>query len=93
MDGKGRAIDYIFIDRFWRNIKYEKLYLEPSDNGLELYHKLRDYMKYYNLERPHQGLKYKKPVEMYPTFVTDFQKTIIFISICFLILFSFIQIK
>jgi putative transposase len=52
MDGKRRAIDNIFIERFWRNIKYEKLYLEPSDNGLELYHKIKDYMKYYNQERP-----------------------------------------
>lgn len=65
MDGKGRAIDNIFIERFWRNIKYEKLYLEPSDNGLELYHKIKDYMKYYNQERPHQGLEYKRPMEVY----------------------------
>ncbi|HMM17520.1 MAG TPA: integrase core domain-containing protein [Petrimonas sp.] len=64
-DGKGRAIDNIFIERFWRNIKYEKLYLEPSDNGLELYHKIKDYMKYYNQERPHQGLEYKRPMEVY----------------------------
>ncbi|MDD4801260.1 MAG: integrase core domain-containing protein, partial [Proteiniphilum sp.] len=65
--GKGRAIDNIFIERFWRNIKYEKLYLEPSDNGLELYHKIKDYMKYYNQERPHQGLEYKRPMEVYRT--------------------------
>ena len=39
MDGKGRAIDNIFIERFWRNIKYEKIYLEPSDDGLELFGK------------------------------------------------------
>lgn len=39
MDGKGRAIDNIFIERFWRNIKYVKIYLEPSANGLELYQK------------------------------------------------------
>ena len=65
MDGKGRAIDNIFIERFWRNIKYEKLYLEPSDNGLELYHKIKDYMKYYNQERPHQGLEYKRPMDVY----------------------------
>lgn len=43
MDGKGRAIDNVFIERFWRNIKYEKIYLEPSSNGLELYHKIKDY--------------------------------------------------
>ena len=65
MDGKGRAIDNIFIERFWRNIKYEKLYLEPSENGLELYHKIKDYMKFYNAERPHQSLEYKKPEQIY----------------------------
>jgi len=65
MDGKGRAIDNIFIERFWRSLKYEKIYLEPSDNGLELYHKIKDYMNFYNMERPHQGLEYKRPVEMY----------------------------
>lgn len=53
-----------FIERFWRNIKYEKIYLEPSDNGLELYHKIRDYIKFYNMERSHQGLGYKRPIEM-----------------------------
>ncbi len=37
----GRAIDNIFIERFWRNIKYEKIYLEPSDDGLELYDKIK----------------------------------------------------
>ena len=67
MDGKRRAIDNIFIERFWRNIKYEKIYLEPSDNGLDLYRKIKEYMTYYNTERPHQGLEYKRPVEIYRT--------------------------
>ena len=65
MDGKGRAIDNIFIERFWRSLKYEKIYLEPSDNGLELYHKIKDYMNFYNMNRAHQGLEYKRPVEVY----------------------------
>lgn len=65
MDGKGRAIDNIFIERFWRNIKYEKLYLEPSDNGNELYHKIKMYMAFYNTCRMHQSLDYKKPEEVY----------------------------
>ena len=65
MDGKGRAIDNIFIERFWRNIKYEKLYLEPSENGLELYEKIKDYMKFYNTQRPHQSLAYKMPVKVF----------------------------
>jgi putative transposase len=51
MDGKGCAIDNIFIERFWRNIKYEKIYLDPSDNGLDLYHKIKEYMKFYNMKR------------------------------------------
>lgn len=61
MDGKGRAIDNIFIERFWRNIKYEKIYLEPSEDGLELYGKIKEYMLFYNAERGHQSLGYKKP--------------------------------
>ena len=51
MDGKDRAIDNIFVERFWRNIKYEKNYLEPTDNGLEIYGIIKDYMKFYNTER------------------------------------------
>lgn len=65
MDGKGRAIDNIFIERFWRNIKYEKIHLEPSSDGLELYHKLKEYMAFYNAERQHQSLGYKVPERVY----------------------------
>lgn len=65
MDGKGRAIDNIFIERFWRNIKYEKIHLEPSADGLELYQKVKDYMAFYNAERQHQSLGYKIPMKVY----------------------------
>jgi len=65
MDGKGRAIDNIFIERFWRSIKYEKIYLEPSDDGVELYGKIKLYMGFYNGHRPHQSLDYKKPVQVF----------------------------
>jgi len=65
MDGKGRAIDNIFIERFWRNVKYEKVYLEPSDDGLELYGKIKDYMNFYNTQRLHQSLGYKRPVQVF----------------------------
>lgn len=61
MDGKGRAIDNIFIERFWRNIKYEKIYLEPSEGGHELYGKIKWYIDFYNAQRPHQSLDYKRP--------------------------------
>jgi len=65
MDGKGRAIDNIFIERFWRSIKYEKIYLEPSDDGVELYGKIKWYMEFYNTRRQHQSLDYKKPWQVF----------------------------
>ncbi len=65
MDGKGRAIDNIFIERFWRSIKYEKIYLEPSEDGIELYGKIKDYMAFYNAERGHQSLGYKIPERVF----------------------------
>lgn len=65
MDGKGRAIDNIFIERFWRNIKHEKIYLEPSEDGIELYGKIKEYVEFYNTRRPHQSLGYEKPVRIY----------------------------
>lgn len=65
MDGKGRAIDNIFIERFWRNIKYEKIYLEPSEDGHELYAKIKGYVNFYNTERGHQSLGYKRPEKVY----------------------------
>lgn len=51
LDGKGRAIDNIFIERFWRNIKYEKIYPQPSEDGHGLYGKIKWYMNFYNTER------------------------------------------
>jgi len=65
MDGKGRAIDNIFIERFWRNIKYEKIYIEPSEDGIELYSKIKWYMEFYNNRRGHQTLDYKRPAQMF----------------------------
>ncbi|WP_140166791.1 IS3 family transposase, partial [Algoriphagus faecimaris] len=53
MDGKGRAIDNVFIERFWRTIKYEKIYLNPPQDGLDLYAQLAEYMDYYNHRRRH----------------------------------------
>ena len=65
MDGKGRCIDNIFIERFWRNLKYEKIYIEPSEDGLELYSKVKWYMEFYNARRPHQSLGYRRPENVY----------------------------
>ena len=65
MDGKGRWIDNVFIERFWRTIKYEKIYVEHSEDGIELYGKIKWYMEFYNSRRPHQSLDYEKPEQRY----------------------------
>ncbi len=61
MDGKGRALDNIFIERLWRSLKYEYVYLHAPETGKELYHGLYDYFNFYNNERPHQSLGYQVP--------------------------------
>ena len=65
MDGKGRAFDNIFIERLWRSVKYEEVYLHDYANAVEAKEKLSAYFKYYNYERHHQSLNYKKPAEVY----------------------------
>lgn len=65
MDGKGRAIDNIFIERLWRSVKYEHVYLFPASDGLECYRGLKTYFEYYNNERRHQSLEDEIPVEVY----------------------------
>lgn len=63
MDGKGRAIDNVWIERFWKNIKYNHIYLNPCDNGLDLLDGVREHVEYYN-QKKHQTTR-KKPNEMY----------------------------
>lgn len=65
MDGKGRATDNAFIERLWRNVKYEKLYLNPPKDGMDLYLLLAEYFSYYNHTRRHESLKYEIPAEIY----------------------------
>lgn len=65
MDGKGRAIDNIFIERLWRTVKYEHIYLHAYDDGLSLYKGLNKYFSFYNGERRHQSLDNKTPEEYY----------------------------
>ncbi len=65
MDGKGRVLDNIFIERFWRTIKYDKIYLSPPTDGLELYTMAKDFIAYYNQERPHESLGYQLPIKLY----------------------------
>lgn len=65
MDGKGRAIDNIFIERLWRSVKYEHIYLHSAQDGVELYEGLKSYFEFYNSQRPHQSLDYQAPASLY----------------------------
>ena len=64
MDGKGRALDNIYIERFWRTIKYDHIYLNPAKSGLELYQGIDEFIKGYN-QRKHQGIDRQKPNDLY----------------------------
>jgi len=65
MDGRGRFIDNIFIERLWRSLKYEEIYLHNHDTVPQLSHGLEHYFHFYNEERPHQGLGNRRPQEVY----------------------------
>ena len=65
MDGKGRALDNIFIERFWRSIKREHIYLYAYDNGSDLYKGLAQYFHFYNNVRKHQSLNYQTPRQIF----------------------------
>lgn len=65
MDGKGRATDNAFIERFWRSIKYEHIYLNPTNNVLELYHGIDGYIKYYNENLRQRNLNNRTPKQVY----------------------------
>jgi len=65
MDGKGRALDNIFIERLWRSVKQEYVYLNPCESGSELWRGLNNYFRFYNTKRPHQSLDYKTPESLY----------------------------
>jgi len=56
MDGKGRALDNIYIERFWRTFKYENIYLNPANGCVELYEGVRKYITFYNEERRHSSI-------------------------------------
>jgi putative transposase len=65
MDGRGRALDNIFVERLWRTVKYEEIYLEKYDNLPSLLLGLTEYFMFYNDVRPHQSLGYETPSTVY----------------------------
>lgn len=67
MDGRGRALDNIFVERLWRTVKYEDVYLKKYDGMPDLLLGLTQYFLFYNGERWHQSLQYKTPNEVYQT--------------------------
>ena len=71
MDGKGRWIDNVFIERLWRSVKYEDVYLRAYANGREMQAGLTRYFNFYNERRLHQALDYRTPDEIYFGTATD----------------------
>lgn len=65
MDGKGRCIDNIFVERLWRSLKYEEVFLHAYANGSEARSGIGSYFRFFNEKRPHQALEYKTPSEVY----------------------------
>ena len=65
MDGRGRLYDNIFVERLWRTIKYEEVYLHDYRNVSEARERLSFYFDFYNTERPHASLEYRTPQEVY----------------------------
>jgi len=65
MDGRGRWLDNVFIERLWRSVKYEDVYLKAYDSIPETREGLKTYFKFYNSKRRHQGLDRKTPDNVY----------------------------
>jgi putative transposase len=65
MDGKGRAFDNIFTERFWRSLKYEHIYLSDYGRPREARQGIAQYIQFYTTERPHQALANRRPVQLY----------------------------
>ena len=65
MDGRGRALDNIFVERLWRSVKYEEVYLRNYETVPEAIAGLGNYFSFYNYERLHQSLDYRTPAAVY----------------------------
>jgi putative transposase len=64
-DGRGRALDNIFVERLWRSVKYEEVYIKDYQSVLDAVSNLRAYFEFYNYERIHQALDYQTPAQVY----------------------------
>lgn len=71
MDGKGRCLDNIYIERFWKTLKYEEVYLKSYNTIAECRQEVGQYIQWYNTKRPHQSLNYQTPQEVYNQFLKE----------------------
>lgn len=75
MDSPGRALDNVFVERMWRSLKYEQIYLNEYESMPELKASVERYYQFYNSERFHQSLEYRTPDEVYyDSFQTEVQE-------------------
>jgi putative transposase len=74
MDGRGRALDNVFIERLWWSVKYEWIYLHEFATVQSLEQGLKDYFRFYCHERPHQALDYRTPAAVYRQATKDQSK-------------------
>jgi len=65
MDGRGRATDNIYIERFWRTLKQDYVYPFPAENGTTLWKGIRWFVNHYNKEKTHQGVGRRTPVSVF----------------------------
>ena len=65
MDGRGRALDNVFVERLWRSLKYEDIYIHDYEDPRSLRQGMQNYFDRYNFKRPHQALGYATPAEVY----------------------------
>ena len=64
-DSKGRALDNVFIERLWRTLKYDHVYLNPANSGNACRDGITEFLNYYNEDRPHSSLNDQTPDEVY----------------------------
>ena len=70
MSGKGRALDNVYVERLWRSLKYEDIYLKSYESMTDLKSGIKRYFEFYNTQRFHQSLDYLTPEMMYESFST-----------------------
>jgi putative transposase len=71
MDSRGRALDNVFVERLWRSLKWEEVYLKEYESVTGAEEGIGGWFQFYNHERPHQGLGNRTPAEVYLSRVVD----------------------